>query len=155
MSEERVNHPAHYGGKDNVYEAIKVIDAWGLDFCLGNAAKYISRAGKKAGAGTVEDLRKAAWYLNRAIEQRAGEPASTEPSPTPTCTHDIEPGDISALRKRLACCNGVSSDCTVLVWEQSQALVALFSRIEAACGIPDPAETCRVILGLLREGEHA
>ena len=42
-----VNHPAHYGGEDNVYEVIKVIEAWELDFHLGNTVKYISRAGKK------------------------------------------------------------------------------------------------------------
>jgi hypothetical protein len=56
---ETINHPAHYGGKDNPYEAIKVIEAWGLGFCLGNAVKYILRAGKKGDA--VEDLKKALW----------------------------------------------------------------------------------------------
>jgi hypothetical protein len=45
---DAVNHPSHYGGADNPYEAIKVIEAWSLGFCLGNAIKYISRAGKKA-----------------------------------------------------------------------------------------------------------
>jgi hypothetical protein len=45
---ESVDHPAHYGGEDNPYEAIKVVEAWGLDFHLGNVVKYISRAGKKA-----------------------------------------------------------------------------------------------------------
>lgn len=64
---EAINHPSHYGG-DTVYEAIKVIEAWSLDFHLGNAVKYISRAGKKDPAKLVEDLKKAAWYLNRAIE---------------------------------------------------------------------------------------
>lgn len=44
---EAVDHPAHYGGADNSYEAIKVIEAWQLGFCLGNTVKYISRAGKK------------------------------------------------------------------------------------------------------------
>ena len=44
---EQVNHPQHYGGEDNPYEAIKVIDAWELGFSLGNTVKYISRAGKK------------------------------------------------------------------------------------------------------------
>ncbi len=44
---ENVNHPAHYGGESNQYEAIKVIDAWELNFCLGNCVKYISRAGNK------------------------------------------------------------------------------------------------------------
>ena len=66
--DESVNHPAHYGGADNPYEAIKVIEAWGLGFCLGNTVKYISRAGKKGDA--VEDLKKAAWYLSREIERR-------------------------------------------------------------------------------------
>lgn len=44
---DAVNHPAHYGGAGNPYEAIKVIEAWELGFCLGNTVKYISRAGKK------------------------------------------------------------------------------------------------------------
>ena len=64
-----VNHPSHYQfGKNNEYEAIKVIDAWELDFHLGNAVKYISRAGKKYPEKELEDLLKAAWYLNRRIE---------------------------------------------------------------------------------------
>lgn len=63
-----VNHPAHYGGKDNLYEAIKVIEAWGLDFHSGNAVKYISRAGKKDPTKEIEDLEKSVWYLNRRIE---------------------------------------------------------------------------------------
>jgi hypothetical protein len=66
-SASAVDHPNHYGG-DTVYESIKVIEAWGLDFSLGNAVKYISRAGKKDSTKLVEDLQKAAWYLNRAIE---------------------------------------------------------------------------------------
>lgn len=64
---EAVNHPTHYGGGDNPYEAIKVIEAWKLGFCLGNTVKYIARAGKKGDA--LEDLRKAQWYLNREIER--------------------------------------------------------------------------------------
>jgi hypothetical protein len=66
---EMVNHPNHYGGEDNVYEAIKVIDAWGLDndFYLGNAVKYLSRAGKKD--DTVQDLKKAIWYIEKKIEK--------------------------------------------------------------------------------------
>lgn len=66
---ESVNHPAHYGGEDNTYEAIKVIESWGLDFCLGNVVKYISRAGKKDLAKELEDLKKALWYLDRRIKQ--------------------------------------------------------------------------------------
>ena len=68
---ENVNHPTHYGGEDNPYEAIKVIEAWDLGFNLGNVVKYLSRAGKKG--NTLEDLRKAAWYLNREIENQDNE----------------------------------------------------------------------------------
>lgn len=67
-TQEHVDHPAHYGGADNPYEAIKVIEAWGLNFNLGNTAKYISRAGKKG--ALVEDLRKARWYLDREISNQ-------------------------------------------------------------------------------------
>lgn len=63
---ETINHPKHYGG-DTTYEAIKVIEAWGLGFCLGNTVKYIARNGKKAGAKNIEDLKKARWYLDREI----------------------------------------------------------------------------------------
>jgi hypothetical protein len=64
---DRVNHPVHYGGADNPYEAIKVIEAWGLGFSLGNTVKYIARAGKKDPAAKIEDLRKALWYLSHEI----------------------------------------------------------------------------------------
>ena len=75
MSEnyEHVNHPSHYGGKENPYEAIKVIDAWELGFSLGNTVKYISRAGKKGTDKELEDLRKALWYLQHHIEQLENE----------------------------------------------------------------------------------
>lgn len=67
MIKEAVNHPQHYGCENNQYEAIKVIEAWDLDFCLGNTVKYISRAGKKD--NIVQDLKKAKWYLERKIAQ--------------------------------------------------------------------------------------
>ncbi len=70
---DNVNHPAHYGGADNIYEAIKVIEAWNLDFCLGNVVKYISRAGKKEGNSLIQDLEKAKWYLQRRIEELKNE----------------------------------------------------------------------------------
>lgn len=62
---EAIHHPAHYGGAENPYEAIKVIEAWGLGFCLGNVVKYIARAGRKG--ALIEDLKKARWYLDREI----------------------------------------------------------------------------------------
>lgn len=70
---ENVNHPTHYGGKENVYEAIKVIEAWKLGFCLGNVVKYISRAGKKNNNTLVQDLEKAKWYLEREIQKLKNE----------------------------------------------------------------------------------
>lgn len=70
MDKESVNHPDHYGGKENPYEAIKVIMAWELDFCLGNAIKYISRAGKKDPEKEIEDLKKAIWYLQKYISSK-------------------------------------------------------------------------------------
>jgi hypothetical protein len=68
MKKEAVNHPSHYGGEKNPYEAIKVIEAWDLNFSLGNVLKYMSRAGKKSDS-ILEDLKKAAWYLNREIKR--------------------------------------------------------------------------------------
>ena len=66
-NKEMVNHPSHYGGEENVYEAIKVIEAWDLDFHLGNTVKYISRAGKKDTDKELQDLKKAMFYLERKI----------------------------------------------------------------------------------------
>jgi hypothetical protein len=63
-----VDHPPHYGGADNPYEAIKVIEAWGLGFNLGNTVKYIAREGHKG--SSLKDLKKARWYLDREIANR-------------------------------------------------------------------------------------
>lgn len=60
---ESVDHPTHY--HPGTYEAINVIEAWELGFHLGNAVKYIARAGRK-GSRTA-DLRKAVWYLEREL----------------------------------------------------------------------------------------
>lgn len=64
---EAVNHPLHYGG-DVPHEVWKCLHAWGLeeDAMLWNAVKYIARASKKD--STIEDLKKAQWYLNKRIE---------------------------------------------------------------------------------------
>ena len=65
---ENVNHPSHYAD-GRKYEPIDVITDWELDFCLGNTVKYISRAGRKYSDKTIEDLEKAAWYLNYKIKE--------------------------------------------------------------------------------------
>lgn len=63
-----IDHPPHYTfGK---HEVIDIIEDWQLNFHLGNAVKYIARAGRKGDA--LEDLRKAAWYLDREIKRRGG-----------------------------------------------------------------------------------
>lgn len=70
MNTEAVNHPDHYGGEDNPYEVIKVLEEWltpeefigALKF---NIHKYLARAGKKDGN---QDFHKAAWYAERLSE---------------------------------------------------------------------------------------
>ena len=62
---DAVNHPSHYC--DGGIETIDFIEAKKLSYHLASAVKYISRAGKKDPAKTVEDLQKAVWYLNRYI----------------------------------------------------------------------------------------
>ena len=68
QSYEHVNHPQHYGGLENTYEVIKVIEALEMDFHLGNTFKYIARAGKKGSDKEIQDLEKALWYLQRKID---------------------------------------------------------------------------------------
>ena len=65
-----VNHPDHYGGKNSVYEVVKVCEAWGLDkdAYLFNVVKYIARAGKKNSDKEIEDLKKAMFYLDRKVK---------------------------------------------------------------------------------------
>ena len=65
-SDDPVRHPAHYTtGK---IECIDYIEDKELGFHLGNAVKYITRAGRKDPARTVEDLEKAVWYIQRKIK---------------------------------------------------------------------------------------
>jgi len=62
-----INHPSHYNqGK---FEVIDVIHDWKLGFDLGNAVKYIARAGYKDEAKYVEDLQKAIFYINDEIKR--------------------------------------------------------------------------------------
>lgn len=68
---DNVNSPSHY--TDSKIEVIDYIEDKNLGFCLGNAIKYISRAGKKQDSDKtvrekeIEDLQKAIWYINRRI----------------------------------------------------------------------------------------
>ena len=66
MSEDTVNHPPHYTAHPSGVECIQVTEH--MNFCLGNAIKYLWRADLKHDA--IEDLKKAVWYVNREIERR-------------------------------------------------------------------------------------
>ena len=65
-----MQHPDYYGGKDNVYECLKVINNWlststgAESFYLGNALKYIKRCGKKPDNDKIKDIDKAIHYLS-------------------------------------------------------------------------------------------
>lgn len=61
-----VNHPPHYTAHPSGVECIQVTEH--MNFCLGNAIKYLWRADLKHDA--IEDLKKAVWYVNREIERR-------------------------------------------------------------------------------------
>ena len=62
-----VNRPSHY--TDGKIEVIEFIEDKNLGFCLGNAVKYIARAGKKDPTKEIEDLNKAKWYIERRIKE--------------------------------------------------------------------------------------
>lgn len=64
MSNDNVNHPKHYTSHPSGIECIQVTEH--MDFCIGNAIKYLWRAGGKN--DEVEDLEKAVWYIQRKIE---------------------------------------------------------------------------------------
>jgi hypothetical protein len=68
---DNINHPSHYQSKTGL-ESIEVIEAFELNFHLGNAVKYILRHDKKE--NPLEDLKKARWYLDREIFNREQEP---------------------------------------------------------------------------------
>ena len=68
MKRNQVENPSHYNsGK---IEVIDFIEDQNLNFNLGNAVKYISRAGKKDPKKFREDLEKAVWYLNRELAKQ-------------------------------------------------------------------------------------
>lgn len=66
QEDDPVNHPAHY--TFGSIEVIDFIESLRFPYHIGNAVKYLSRAGRKDPEKTVEDLRKAVWYINRYID---------------------------------------------------------------------------------------
>lgn len=66
MQEDKINHPKHYTNHPSGIECIEITQHH--DFCIGNAIKYLWRAGIKDADTEVEDLEKAIWYINKKIE---------------------------------------------------------------------------------------
>ncbi len=66
QEDEAVDHPVHYGGAEDPFEHIKVAEAKGWGYHIGNCTKYLWRAGIKT-PGLLQDLKKAKWYLDRYI----------------------------------------------------------------------------------------
>lgn len=73
MSKDNIDHPSHYTNHPSGVECIQITEH--MNFNLGNAIKYIWRADLKSDA--VEDLKKAAWYINREIKKRYYELSKT------------------------------------------------------------------------------
>lgn len=71
---DSVNHPKHYCSHPSGVEAITVAEH--MNFCVGNAMKYLWRAGLKT-PDPLDDLRKAAWYIAREIERLEKQAAKT------------------------------------------------------------------------------
>lgn len=70
LKSDLVDHPAHYTDHPSGVECIEITEH--MNFCLGNAVKYIWRADLKA--DPIEDLEKAVWYLQREIKRRLCKP---------------------------------------------------------------------------------
>jgi len=68
---DKVNHPPHYTNHPSGVECIQITEH--MNFCLGNAMKYIWRADEKG--NDIEDLKKAMWYIHREIKKRTKEDA--------------------------------------------------------------------------------
>jgi hypothetical protein len=63
-----VNHPSHYTDHPSGVECITIVEHF--SFCIGNAIKYLWRAGEKDGAPELQDLKKARWYIDREIQRQ-------------------------------------------------------------------------------------
>lgn len=71
-----VNHPSHYTEHPSGVECIQITEH--MNFCLGNAMKYIWRAGLKDGQSAAKDLKKARWYIDRELKRIGGDTDASE-----------------------------------------------------------------------------
>ena len=73
VTDPNVDHPQHYGGKDDPFEHIKVAEAKDWGYHLGNATKYLWRSTTRGDVAlTIRDLKKAVWYIERLIALKEG-----------------------------------------------------------------------------------
>jgi len=92
-----VNHPSHY--TDGKIEVIDFIEDKQLGFCLGNAVKYISRAGKKYKDKEIEDLEKAIWYIKRRIKELKDNEQNSIDESEQVDIHSLTNEDINKLKQ--------------------------------------------------------
>ena len=79
-STDAVNHPKHYTSHPSGVECIAITEH--MNFCLGNAVKYLWRAGLKSSV-PIEDLKKAVWYIRREIARIEDEQHTIEEPKAP------------------------------------------------------------------------
>lgn len=141
MTFDNVNKPSHYT-EGRRFETIEVIEDWELSYRLGNALKYVSRAGRKDPAKTVEDLKKARWYLTREIEALEG-----AQSPYGVTYEDVleDQAAAAAEGERLVTEYGVEEDqiefssttpdCSIRVYDLAEELHVAYRRVLEVCGV--------------------
>lgn len=110
---DAVNHPAHY--THGPIEVIEIIEGFKLPYHLGNAIKYILRAGHKSKDTEIQDLEKARWCLDRYIKLN-----KTEVPAEPTCAdclhHDASGEAVN--QSMTVVCQTCSFRKAPLVWEK-------------------------------------
>lgn len=72
------DRPEHYGGEENPFEPIKIIEYYGLNFSLGSVIKYVLRAGRKINESDLSDLKKAYTYIGFEIRRRENEASKSQ-----------------------------------------------------------------------------
>lgn len=85
--DKAVDHPKHYTKHPSGVECIDITEHF--DFCLGNAIKYIWRAGEKNADTEIEDLKKARWYISRKIEKLEEKQSGKEEFEQPEWVKDL------------------------------------------------------------------
>lgn len=86
---DRVNYPSHYTSHPSGVQCIQITEH--MNFCIGNAIKYLWRAGLKG--DTIEDLRKARWYVDREIARLEGAPEEFAEFDTTEAEYDAMMGE--------------------------------------------------------------